>query len=308
MNINTNMNMNMNSPSNLVSQGASKFNKFSSNKYLNGTKEFLTSNSMIARFAFLLLVIIVFVSLLRIGSTLLASLFSPSSNPILINGMIDSEQMQVIPQNPSEQGSIPILRSQNDSDGMEFTWSVWIFIKDLRNRRDEYKHIFHKGNDDIRILNDDTSASGNVRVGMNQPNNAPGLYITPHTNNLAVVMNTFDKINDEVIIKGVPLKKWVNVIIRLNKQNQLDVYINGTIAKRHILQGVAKQNYGNVYASMNGGFSGHTSELRYFDSAIGTNQIKNIVQKGPNMSVSNQTNMAQSSPYYLSTKWYLSEI
>lgn len=303
-----NMNANMNNPSNLVSQGSSNFNKFSSNKYLNGTKEFLTSNSMIAKFAFLLLVIIIFVSLLRLGSTLLASFFSPSSNPILINGMIDSEQMQVIPQNPSEQGSIPVLRSQNDSDGMEFTWSVWIFIKDLRNKRDEYKHIFHKGNDDINIVNDDTGVNHNVRVGMNQPNNAPGLYITPHTNNLAVIMNTFDKINDEVIIKGVPLKKWVNVIIRLNKQNQLDVYINGTITKRHILQGVAKQNYGNVYASMNGGFSGNTSDLRYFNSAISTNQIKKIVEKGPNTKVSGDTDLSKSTPYYLSTQWYLSEI
>lgn len=299
-----NLNLNMNKPTNLVSQGATSFRRFTSNKYLNGTKDFLNSNSMIAKFAFLLLAVIVFVTLLRIGSTLIASYFEPSRSPILINGMIDGEQMQVIPQNPSENGSIPVLRSQNDSEGMEFTWSVWIFIKDIRNRRDEYKHIFHKGNDDISIAND----GAGVRVGMNQPNNAPGLYITPHTNNLAVVMNTFDKINDEVIIKGVPLKKWVNVIIRLNKQNQLDVYINGTITKRHILQGVAKQNYGNVYASMNGGFSGYTSELRYFDTAIGTNQIKNIVKDGPNMSMSGQTDMKKSSPYYLSTKWYLSEI
>jgi len=263
---------------------------------------------MIAKFSFLLFVIIIFVTLLRLGSTLLASLFSPSSNPILINGMIDSQQMQVIPQNPSEPGSIPVLRSQNDSDGMEFTWSVWIFIKDLNNKRDEYKHIFHKGNDDINIVNDETNINHNLRVGLNQPNNAPGLYITPYTNDLAIIMNTFDKINDEVIIKGIPLKKWINVIIRLNKQNQLDVYINGTITKRHILQGVAKQNYGNVYVSMNGGFSGNTSDLRYFNSAISTNKIKKIVEKGPNTKVSGVSDMSKSMPYYLSTQWYLSEI
>ena len=306
--MNMNINSNINNPTNLISQGSSNFNKFSSNKYINGTKEFLSSNSMIAKFSFLLFVIIIFVTLLRLGSTLLASLFSPSSNPILINGMIDSQQMQVIPQNPSEPGSIPVLRSQNDSDGMEFTWSVWIFIKDLNNKRDEYKHIFHKGNDDINIVNDETNINHNLRVGLNQPNNAPGLYITPYTNDLAIIMNTFDKINDEVIIKGIPLKKWINVIIRLNKQNQLDVYINGTITKRHILQGVAKQNYGNVYVSMNGGFSGNTSDLRYFNSAISTNKIKKIVEKGPNTKVSGVSDMSKSMPYYLSTQWYLSEI
>lgn len=303
-----NMNMNTNPTPQLgqVSQGVSKFNPFSSNRYLNGTTAFLNSNSMIAKFAFLLLVVIVFVTLLRIGSTLMASLFAPSRNPILINGMIDAEQMQVFPQNPSEKGAVPILRSENDDQGMEFTWSVWIYIKDFRHRRDEYKHIFHKGNDDINVSDGDNAK--NVRVGMNQPNNAPGLYITPHTNNLAVVMNTFDEINEEVIIKGVPLQKWVNVIIRLNKQNQLDVYINGTLTKRHMLQGVARQNYGDVYASMNGGFSGFTSELRYFDTAIGTNKIKNIIQKGPNMKISSNTSMTKSKPYYLSTKWYFTDL
>ena len=29
----------------------------------------------------------------------------------------------------------------------------------------------------------------------------------------------------------------------------LDAYINGTIVKRHILTGVPRQNYGNVYVS-----------------------------------------------------------
>ena len=121
-------------------------------------------------------------------------------------------------------------------------------------------------------------------------------------------MNTFDKINDEIIIKGVPVQKWVNVIIRLNKQNQLDIYINGTLTKRHMLQGVARQNYGDVYASMNGGFSGFTSELRYFDTAIGTNKIKHIVQKGPNMKMNSNTSMTKSKPHYLSTKWYFTDL
>ena len=36
------------------------------------------------------------------------------------------------------------------------------------------------------------NAHNNPPIGMNYPNNAPGLYITPYTNNLLVVMNTFD--------------------------------------------------------------------------------------------------------------------
>ena len=82
---------------------------------------------------------------------------------------------------------------------------------------------------------------------------------------LMIVMNSFDEIMEKIQIKDLPLHKWVNVIIRVTKQQQLDVYINGTLVKRHMLKGVPRQNYGDVYLSMNGGFSGNTSELRYFE-------------------------------------------
>lgn len=280
-----------------VSDGPSGLNKFSSKKYLSGTKEFLKSNSIVAKFAFLLLVLLVFVILLRLGSSLLSWLFSPKQNPILIDGMVDAKQMLRIPQNPSINGAIPILRSNDQTDGLVFTWSVWIYIEELQYRQNEYKHIFHKGNDDINVTT--------VPIGMNQPNNAPGLYIAPNTNDLVVVMNTFDNINEEVIIPDIPISKWVNVIIRVDDQHKLDVYINGRLARRHILNGVPKQNYGDVFVSMNGGFSGYTSELRYFAEAIGTNKIQSIVDAGPNMTMKGSS-INSSKPHYLSLRWFFS--
>lgn len=277
------------------SASSNNFNQFSSNNNVAGNRDFLNSNSLIAKFAFLLLVIILFVMALRLGSSILSWIFSPSQNPILIDGMVDSKQMLVIPQDPSVKGAIPIMRSVNDAQGMEFTWSVWIYIDDFVYKQNEYKHVFHKGNDDINVTN--------PPVGLNYPNNAPGLYITPETNDLLVIMNTFDTINETVLIKDIPLNKWLNVIIRLDNQHQLDIYINGTLTKRHMLNGVAKQNYGNVYVSMNGGFSGYTSELRYFDSALGTNRIQQIVNKGPNMKM-NSSDINNTKPHYLSSRWY----
>lgn len=277
------------------SASSNNFNQFSSNNNVAGNRDFLNSNSLIAKFAFLLLVIILFVMALRLGSSILSWIFSPSQNPILINGMVDAKQMLVIPQDPSVKGAIPIMRSVNDAQGMEFTWSVWIYIDDFVYKQNEYKHVFHKGNDDINVTN--------PPVGLNYPNNAPGLYITPETNDLLVIMNTFDTINETVLIKDIPLNKWLNVIIRLDNQHQLDIYINGTLTKRHMLNGVAKQNYGNVYVSMNGGFSGYTSELRYFDSALGTNRIQQIVNKGPNMKM-NSSDINNTKPHYLSSRWY----
>ena len=120
-------------------------------------------------------------------------------------------------------------------------------------------------------------------TGLNFPNNAPGLYIAPTTNDLVVIMNTFSTINERVIVPDIPLNKWLNVIIRV-EGDTLDVYINGGLDRRHQLGGVPKQNYGDVYVTMNGGFNGYVSCLRYFDKAIQPGEIQQIINKGPCMS------------------------
>ena len=276
------------------------FNTFSSNRYLEGSKEFLQSNSIVAKFAFLLLVLILFIIALRLGTSLLSKLFTPSSNPILINGMIDSKQFMRIAQDPSVKGSIPILRSNNSDDGLVFTWSVWIYINDLTYKQNEYRHIFNKGNDVVNTTK--------RPYGMVQPNNAPGLYIAPDTNALVVVMNTFEHINEEMIIPDIPLNKWISVILRVDEQHTLDAYVNGNLIRRHIMKSLPRQNYGDVFVSMNGGFSGYTSSLQYFNTALGVNDIQSIVEKGPNLNLlgNNSSSMTDKNADYLSLRWFFS--
>jgi hypothetical protein len=268
------------------------------NNFSGTSQDFLNSNSIVAKFAFLILVLLIFIALLQLGSRFLTWVFSLTKNPILIPGMVNGKQMMRIPQDPTAKGAIPIMRSQNADDGLEFSWSVWIFVDDFSYKEHEYKHIFHKGNDNINM---DTAP-----MGLNFPNNGPGLYITPDTNNLLVIMNTFDTITEEVLVKDLPINKWVCVVIRVTKQNQLDVYINGSLSKRYMLKSVPKQNYGDVYVNMNGGFSGFTSALRYFDYALGTNEIQNLLDAGPKMKMvgSQGDGITGSQPQYLSNRWY----
>ena len=286
-----------------------RFREFGSNKYVKGTKDFLQSNSLVAKFAFLVLVVIVFCILLSLGSALIRWLLSPSPDPILIKGMVDAKRMKVITQDPNDAGSIPILRSGSrnpgggpgsgpgvDDSGLEFTWSVWIFVDDFTYKENEYKHVFHKGNLQ-------PSPPGGEDAGLSTPNNAPGLYITPNTNGLLVIMNTFGPVKEEVEIQDLPLNKWVNVIIRLSNQRQLDIYINGVLTERKILSDVARQNYGNVYVAANGGFDGYIDSLRYFNWAIGVNEIQTIVDNGPDLSVS-KNDVLTAVPHYLSTRWF----
>ena len=262
------------------------FNTFSTNKGTFGTREFLESNSLVAKFAFLLLVIFGFVILLRVGISVLAYFLKPNESPHLIDGMVDAKQMIIFTQDPSSNGAVTIYRSVNATDGLEFTWSTWIFIDNLQTNAGKYKHIFSKGNSNLS------------ENGMIQPNNAPGLYIAPNTNALVVVMNTFNVINEDI-----PLNKWVNVIIRC-ENTTMDVYINGTIARSINLVGVPKQNYGDVYVGMNGGFDGYISNLWYYNYALGTAAIQKISNNGPNTKMIGGNGMLDRMFNYLSIRWF----
>jgi hypothetical protein len=267
------------------------FNTFSTNKGTFGTREFLESNSLVAKFAFLLLVIFGFVIFLRLGISVLAYYLKPNESPHLIDGMVDAKQMIVFTQDPSSNGAVTIYRSVNATDGLEFTWSTWIFIDNLQTNAGKYKHIFSKGNNNLS------------ENGMIQPNNAPGLYIAPNTNSLVVVMNTFNVINEEVVIPDIPLNKWVNVIIRC-ENTTMDVYINGTIARSINLVGVPKQNYGDVYVGMNGGFDGYISNLWYYNYSLGTAAIQKIANNGPNTKMIGGNGMLDRMFNYLSIRWF----
>lgn len=277
----------------------STFNQFSSNKYVDATQDFLNSNSIVAQLAFLLLVLFGFIILLRLGISLLGYMLNPSGSPKLINGMVDAKQLIVIPQDPQAEGSVTIARSVNADEGIEFTWSVWIFIDDLTYNSGKYRCVFYKGNDYATNPN----ANDSETQGLNFPNNAPGLYLMPNTNDLVVMMNTFNVINEEILINDVPINKWVNVIIRC-QNNTLDVYVNGSIIKSHDLHGVPKQNYGDVYVAPNGGFSGYISNLWYYNHALGISEIQRLANNGPNTHMKGSNGLNVKNSNYLSLRWF----
>jgi len=285
---NSSSNSSSNNYNNLTLSTPEIFNDFSSNRYVDGTRDFLQSNSLIAKISFFLLVILLFVVLLKIGIALIYWFLSPNPNPILIDGMIDATQMMTIP-------ATPVIRSDNQNDGIEFTWSVWLFIKDTVPNTN-YQHVFHKGNYSFQTN------------GLNQPNNAPGLYLNPdsgNTKSLTVIMNTFHTINEQIVIHNIPLNKWLNVIIRC-KNKTIDVYINGMISNSFKLKDVPKQNFGDTYVCANGGFSGFVSNLTYYDYALGINKIQGISHNGPNTTMASGTMSSNTFSEYLSLRWFFS--
>ena len=267
------------------------YNQFSINRPQYGSKEFLQSNTLVGKLAFLILVLFVFIIALRLGIAIINWALGKNPSPHFIDGMVDSKVLLTFPQDPTTVGAQTLSRSINQTDGIEFTWSVWLFIDDLTYLQGQFRHVFHKGNSTLDAR------------GLVQPNNAPGLYIAPDTNKLIVIMNSYNNFNESVEIPDIPLNKWMNVMIRC-QNTVIDVYINGVITQSLQLEGVPKQNYGDVFACMNGGFSGYLSNLWYFDKALGMAEISNLVKRGPNKRMVGTNGMNIKNPDYLSLRWY----
>jgi len=273
--------------------GSSPFSSFSPSNYLSGSSEFLESNSLVAKMAFLLMVVFAFFVLLKLFSGMI-SYFTDKSNfapTKLIDGMINASEYQEFKQEPSDPKSKTIYRSDNEKDGIEFTWSVYLFIRDLDKGTRNY-HVFHKGNFNI------------LENGLNSPNNAPGLYIDGKDNSFKIIMNTFKSINEEIKVPNIPRNKWLNVIIRC-QNTKLDVYVNGLIAQSYQLNSVPKQNYGNVHVAGNGGFPGFISNLSYYNYALSISEIQRLNNYGPNLKLTQASGKYEvTEPDYLSLRWY----
>lgn len=274
-------------------------NSFSSSGIASAGSEFLQSNTIVAKFAFIILVLIVFLFLVNLGVMLIGYFSKPSSNPYLISGTMNAANEVVITQDPKNTNSIQVLRSNNQNTGIEFTWSIWIYINDISTQpgNPQYSHIFNKGN------------ATYAKDGIATVNNGPGLYLDNSGQQLIIAMNTVAVNNptEMLVVPNIPLRKWFHCSIRMENKI-MDVYINGVIVNRLILQDVPKQNYEDVNICKNGGFNGNIADLRYYDHALSVFEMNNIVVWGRNTSASGASGTSDSTgfPYYLSNLWYSS--
>jgi hypothetical protein len=207
----------------------------------------------------------------------------------------------VISQDPTSVNYTPIKRSE-DRDGAQFTYGFWFLIDNFDYKKGEWKHVFHKGND--------TSF----------PNRAPGVWFHPDKNAIRVYMNTQDNITEEYVdIENIPIRKWVymNIILnqntnktedvddatlQLNGTANLDIYINGSLKVRKLLNSLPKQNDGDFWINMFGGFEGYLSNIIYYPFAINYSEINNIISEGP--SKNNCIDTKEIPPYLDDNWWY----
>jgi hypothetical protein len=298
---------------------------------LKGSKEFLNTNSTVGKGVFLFLIIFIFIGLFGILTRIIYWLMSPSETPYILWGMKSGNSPMTISQAYAEKNSIPLFRSKNENDGIEFSYAFWMYVESNigNSNNDTYQHIFHKGS----VTKTDENAR---KEGLFAHNNAPGVYLYTGKDDalndayglnidvddryrilsLLVRMNVYNNSKDlrtpykyyeDVRIEGIPIKKWIHVVIRSTSQKILDVYLNGKVVKRVRLSNVIKQNYDDLHINLNGGFDGFLSNIKYWNHAIGTFEIDNMVNAGPNLKMSKEDSLNKSKPDYLSNKWYFNE-
>ena len=302
---------------------------FSNKSIVDASSEFLNSNSLLAKFAFIFLVFIVFMIILKIAIAIMGFFLSPSRSPYVIKGKINGSEFVEISQDPKKEDSIPILKSNDRHRGIEFTWSSWLFMNDKQDKYSEFAPIFIKGNDNkdnrnlfltngpgvyvkqdlsggfqhqtIHILMDHVHSSPVSNTGLSMTDTKDGAN---NITNSTVDKTELNKARDHIVIDNIPIKKWFHLAIRL--QNMImDVYVNGTIVKRHNMDKIPKQNYQNILAGVD--FRGSLADLRYFDRALNVFEINNIVMFGPNTRPSDRSvdSSSRSGNFsYLSSMWY----
>lgn len=230
--------------------------------------------------------IIVILSVINLLKMIVTRILARSrGTPWIVKKTKDARHELMISQDPRIDSAIPLRRSLNEGDGVEFTYMMWIFIDDWNYKRGSWKHVFHKGN--VNSF----------------PNRAPGVWLHPNENKMRIYMNTFQNISNYTDIDNIPVGKWFHLTMIL-KQRTLDTYINGFLKKRIVLDGIPRQNFGNLWVNANGGFAGFISRMRYFDYAINLTEIEHPIKLGPSLDLPLS---AQQKPPYLVPHWWTTE-
>jgi hypothetical protein len=269
--------------------------EFSSSGIADVGSAFLDTNSMVAKFVFLIVVLIAFFLLMNLGIYFISLFTTVDKSPYIFKGMYATTKKVHIKQDPKLSGSKPIYRSNDENKGIEFTWSSWLKLDSVDGNTD-IKHIYNKGSEPLDHV------SGNDNYALK---NCPGVYVTNNnsgqTLQLKIKIDTIGGGGQPITIKDLPIKRWFHLAIRL--QNKVvDIYINGTITTRVPFTEVPDQNYGDTFIGYHG-YDGYVSNLRYFDNALSVFQISNIVMSGPDLS-NPEENQEIGNANYLSGSWY----
>lgn len=249
---------------------------------INNIKEKATDTIFSKKILYVILYIvilsIIFIALYILGKHLINKYFNNNMSVMLLDGVKKATEAYVITQDPLSGLYIPINRSDGQ-EGIQFSYSLWMYIENIDSKQ-EKQSVFHKGNVD------------------GYPLMCPAVFLRGNT--LRVHMNTLEQIDEYLDIPEIPVRKWLHLTLVINNKN-MDIYINGYLKDRKELTSLPKQNTGNFWCNMNGGFDGYVSRIKYSPYALGLNEIISDVEEGPSKSACVSTG---DKPPYFDRSWF----
>lgn len=193
-----------------------------------------------------------------------------ANNPIIISGKDDRTIIS------SKTLPIPL-------NGNNFSISTWIYINDYTYNYGELKNILF------------VSSNINNSIGKNPTEMSPGILLDKEMNNLIIKNSTMSKKggkpelkdDNDIVIKYIPLRKWVNIIYVLNN-NVIDIYINGKLEQSKTIDGlIYTKNNSKMFIRKTKNkknnlntFSGSIGQLQYFTEVLKPSDILRIYNNG----------------------------
>jgi len=223
------------------------------------------SSSTIGKIIFFIVLFILVIFIIYLIYNAVTNAQNASANaPVIVNTVIDA----YVARNPV---TLPQV-----TQGLNQSFSTWIYISDWNYNFGNYKNILWKGNVPQNTTSSSTPPAGGYI-------HSPSLWLYPLSNSLKVVTSTTaNSAVESCDIQNIPLMSWVHIVYVLNNRT-VDIYINGLLERSCALLGIPILTNDPVYMTQGNpaGFYGKLGKTIYFTYPLLPNQVANLYQQGP---------------------------
>jgi hypothetical protein len=180
-----------------------------------------------------------------------------------------------IPGDREESFPTQLPRSNNEAEGLTYSFTSWILIKDFTQGYGTKRRIFSK-------------------------NDSPGLYLDSTSNSLLVAVDTYGS-TETILIPNIPALKWIHFALVVD-QHSVDIYINGMLRKHHTLGQLPQLN--DAVVSIGSNWNGVLARLTYYARSLNYAEIKKMVSEP----LPNDLDRKAAGPNYFDISWYIGRL
>lgn len=180
-----------------------------------------------------------------------------------------------IPGDVKQSFPVQLPPSFNEAEGLTYSYTAWLLIKDFTRGYGERRRIFSK-------------------------EDSPGLYIDSTSNSLLVAVDTYGT-TETILIPNIPAMKWIHFAMVVD-QHSVDIYINGILRKHHTLGQLPQLN--NTALAIGSTWDGVIARLTYYARSLNHVEIKKMVQEP----IPNDLDRRPAGPNYFDISWYIGRL